>query len=104
MHESQFFLTSVRILFSKYAQLNILSTDGKIHERFLAFPFYIRIVKAFSSARWDMSKNTSLKALAVEDFSRLNGLEMIDTAPALEWLSIGNAVWAKSLLIAISRL
>lgn len=50
------------------------------------------------SSFWDMSKNTSLKALAVEDFSRLNGLEMIDTAPALEWLSIGNAVWAKSVV------
>lgn len=47
---------------------------------------------------WDMSKNTSLKAVAVEDFSKLNSIEMIDTAPALEQLSIGNAVWAKSVV------
>lgn len=42
---------------------------------------------------WDMSKNASLKAISIDDFSRINGFEMIDTAPALEFLSIGAAVW-----------
>ena len=38
---------------------------------------------------WDMSKNVSLKAVSIDDFSRITGFEMIDTAPALEFLSIG---------------
>lgn len=42
---------------------------------------------------WDMSKNVSLKAISIDDFSRITGFEMIDTAPALEFLSIGAAVW-----------
>ncbi len=42
---------------------------------------------------WDMSRNKSLKALGIYDFSRLHSLENIQTAPNLEYFAFGNKVW-----------
>lgn len=41
---------------------------------------------------WDMSGNTSLKGLAIENFSRLHGIKGIEKAPALKYFDIGDAI------------
>lgn len=43
---------------------------------------------------WDMRNNLSLNGICLEDFTRLNSIENIQTAPALRHFSIGNAVWS----------
>lgn len=50
------------------------------------------------SSLWDMSKNISLKGLCINDFSRLNTIEGVAKAPALEDFRIGNAIWGKLVL------
>lgn len=47
---------------------------------------------------WDMSGNTSLKGLCINDFSRLNNIEGIAKAPSLEDFRIGNAIWERMVL------
>lgn len=42
---------------------------------------------------WDMSNNTSLTGLGIEDFSKLNSIVGIETAPNLKHFEIGNAIW-----------
>ncbi len=42
---------------------------------------------------WDMSQNTSLTGLCLNDFSRLSSISGIETAPCLTQFSIGNAIW-----------
>ena len=43
---------------------------------------------------WDMSGNYALKAVVLDDFSKLHDISGIDKAPALEWFGIGDAVWS----------
>lgn len=45
---------------------------------------------------WDMSKNCSLKALELSDFTKLHDLSGVEKAPALEWFGFGDAVWRTS--------
>lgn len=45
---------------------------------------------------WDMSKNYSLKAVFLEDFTKLHNLSGVEKAPSLEWFSFGDAVWPTS--------
>lgn len=47
---------------------------------------------------WNMTHNKSLKVLVIEDFTRLHDLTGIHTAPCLEYLDIGNAVWDKAVI------
>ena len=47
---------------------------------------------------WDMSNNTSLTGLCIEDFSRLSSIEGIERAPALKDFRIGNAIWNKTVI------
>ncbi len=42
---------------------------------------------------WNMSENTSLTGLGIEDFSRLKSIAGIESAPALKEFQIGNAIW-----------
>ncbi len=42
---------------------------------------------------WDMSGNTALSALGLDDFSRLHTIEAVRTAPQLREFAIGDAVW-----------
>ena len=42
---------------------------------------------------WDMRNNHALKGLTIHDFSRLHSISGIEKAPALRYLSIGNAIW-----------
>lgn len=53
---------------------------------------------------WDMSKNINLKGLAIYDFSRLHSIEMISTAPDLEVFSIGDQVWAGTVIESLKPL
>ena len=50
------------------------------------------------SSLWDMSGNTSLKGLCINDFSRLSNIDGIAKAPALEDFRIGNAIWDRMVL------
>lgn len=54
-------------------------------------------VSFFSNQRvtklWDMAENFALRAVELEDFTRLHDLRGIEKAPALEWFGFGNAVW-----------
>lgn len=45
---------------------------------------------------WDLSQNTSLQMLSIDDFSLLKNLAGIERAPQLKYFEFGNAVWAKS--------
>ncbi|MBQ8782575.1 MAG: hypothetical protein IJZ57_02240 [Clostridia bacterium] len=53
---------------------------------------------------WDMSKNTSLTGLCIEDFTRLSSISGIDTAPALKEFRIGNAIWDKMVIDSLMPL
>ncbi len=44
---------------------------------------------------WDMTSNTSLTGLCIEDFTKLTSVKGVEKAPALKELIIGNAVWSK---------
>lgn len=51
---------------------------------------------------WDMRGNTALKALVIEDLTRLHDLSGLEMAPALEWFSIGDAVWSTTVIDSLS--
>jgi hypothetical protein len=53
---------------------------------------------------WDMAGNTNLRGLRISDFSRLHSLKGVETAPNLEHLSFGDAVWLKSRLSDVNIL
>lgn len=53
---------------------------------------------------WDMSKNSALKGLSINDFSKLHNLDDIVTAPNLEFLDFGNMVWDKLILDTLKPL
>lgn len=53
---------------------------------------------------WDMSGNTSLSGLAIQDFSRLTSIKGIETAPALKEFQIGNAIWSKMIIESLMPL
>lgn len=50
---------------------------------------------------WDMSENKSLKAVVLEDFTRLHNVDGIEKAPVLEWFGFGDAVWSTSELASL---
>ena len=45
---------------------------------------------------WDMSQNHALKAVELNDFTRLHDLSGVEKAPALEWFGFGDEVWSTS--------
>ncbi len=53
---------------------------------------------------WDMTENTSLRGLAIEDFSRLTSINGIQTAPTLKEFRIGNAIWSKMVINSLMPL
>jgi len=56
------------------------------------------------SSLWDLSKNTSLTGLCIEDFTQLSSIEGIAAAPALREFRIGNAVWNKMVIDSLRPL
>ena len=53
---------------------------------------------------WDMSKNTSLTGLCIEDFSKLTSIAGIETAPALKEFTVGDAIWDKMIIDSLKPL
>ncbi|GKX29464.1 internalin [Vallitalea longa] len=53
---------------------------------------------------WDLSKNTCLKGLAFDDFTRMHTLEEIHLAPMLEELNFGNILWSTYILLSLKPL
>ena len=53
---------------------------------------------------WDMTGNTSLSGLAIEDFSRLTSIKRIETASVLKEFEIGNAIWSKMVIDSLMPL
>ena len=43
---------------------------------------------------WDMSQNTALQGISIEDFSKLKDISGVEKAPNLKYFDIGNAVWS----------
>lgn len=56
------------------------------------------------SSLWDMSRNTALSGLCIKDFTKLDSIEGIGTAPALKEFRIGNAVWSTMVLKSLMPL
>lgn len=50
------------------------------------------------SSLWDMSANSALSCLCIEDFTRLSSIKGIETAPVLKEFRIGNAIWDKMVI------
>ena len=57
-----------------------------------------------ATALWDMTKNTSLTGLCIEDFSRLTSIKGVETAPALKEFRIGNAMWSTMVIDSLMPL
>lgn len=53
---------------------------------------------------WDMTKNTSLIGLCIEDFSKLKSIKGIETARNLKDFRIGNAVWSTMVIDSLTPL
>ncbi|MBQ8696954.1 MAG: hypothetical protein IJ519_04460 [Clostridia bacterium] len=53
---------------------------------------------------WDMTRNTSLTGLCIQDFSRLSTIDGINTASALKEFDIGNAVWSTMTINSLAPL
>lgn len=51
---------------------------------------------------WDMSQNYALKAVFIQDFTRLHDLSGVEKAPALEWFYFGDAVWSTSVINSLN--
>lgn len=51
---------------------------------------------------WDMRKNYALKAIFIEDFTRLHDLSGVEKAPSLEWFYFGDAVWSTSVIDSLT--
>ena len=53
---------------------------------------------------WDMSQNTALQGISIEDFSRLKDISGIEKAPNLKYFDIGDAVWLTTEIESLSPL
>ncbi|TWH47966.1 hypothetical protein [Sporomusa sp. KB1] len=53
---------------------------------------------------WDLSKNSKLKGLSFDDFTRMHTLEEIPLAPSLEELYFGDKIWNKYILDSLTPL
>ncbi len=80
-------LKAIRFFKNKF--IEDLSLLGTLPE--LEYVYFFANQRATSL--WDMSGNTSLTGLAIDDFSRLSSIKGIETAPALKEFKIGNAIW-----------
>lgn len=47
---------------------------------------------------WNMTRNLNLQGIDISDFTRLHFLNGVETAPSLQHLSFGDAVWSTSCL------
>ncbi|MBQ2988348.1 MAG: hypothetical protein IJD59_04510 [Clostridia bacterium] len=56
------------------------------------------------TALWDMSGNTSLTGLCIEDFTQLTSIKGIETAPALKEFDFGNTMWLTTVIDSLMPL
>lgn len=82
------------IRFFKNKFVEDLSLLGTLPQ--LEYVYFFANQKA--TALWNMTENTSLTALCMEDFTKLTSIKGVETAPALKELTIGNAVWSKMIV------
>lgn len=80
------------IRFFKNKQVEDLSLLGTLPQlEYLYFFANQRVTRL-----WNMSKNTSLTGICINDFTKLKSIDGIETAPNLRYFEIGNEVWAKA--------
>ena len=77
------------IRFFKNKQIEDLSLLGTLPQ--LEYLYFFANQKV--TQLWDMSNNTSLTGVCIEDFSKLKSIVGIETAPNLKYFTIGNAIW-----------
>ncbi len=77
------------IRFFKNKQIEDFSLLGTLPQ--LEYLYFFANQKA--TKLWNMSNNTSLTGLGIEDFTKLNSIVGIETAPNLKHFEIGNAIW-----------
>ncbi|WP_082281523.1 internalin [Leptospira kirschneri] len=53
---------------------------------------------------WDMSKNSSLKGVAIDDFTRIHELTDFASSETIEEIHFGNKVWTKFVVESLSPL
>ncbi|MBO5879490.1 MAG: hypothetical protein J6Q68_02945 [Clostridia bacterium] len=81
-------LKAIRFFKNKFVEdLSLLGTLPQLE--YVHFFYNQRV-----TALWNMTENTSLTALCIEDFSRLVSIQSIETAPVLKEFRIGNAIWS----------
>jgi len=78
------------IRFFKNKQIEDLSLLGTLPQ--LEYLYFFANQKV--TRLWDMSNNTFLTGLGIDDFLRLNSIVGIETAPNLKHFEIGNRVWS----------
>ena len=77
------------IAFFKNKTISDLSILGSLNN--IKYIYYFFNQKA--ADLWNMTNNKNLIGLGIYDFSKLHTIEMIPTAPTLQFFSIGNKVW-----------
>ena len=91
-------LKAIRFFKNKFVEdLSLLGTLP--HLEYLYFFANQRV-----TALWNMTENTSLSSLCIEDFSRLTSIRGVETAPALKEFEIGNAIWNTMVLDSLMPL
>ena len=91
-------LKAIRFFKNKFVEdLSLLGTVP--HLEYLYFFANQRV-----TALWNMTENTSLSSLCIEDFSRLTSIRGVETAPALKEFRIGNAIWNTMVLDSLMPL
>ena len=69
----------------KVTNLSILSELENI--KFINFFFNQKVINL-----WNMEKNINLTGLSIHDFSKLHNINLIETAPSLEYFALGNMI------------
>ncbi|MDD2502860.1 MAG: internalin [Clostridia bacterium] len=92
IHKYGYQLEAIRFFKNKFVEdLSLLGTLPNLE--FVYFFHNQRVTQL-----WDMRKNYSLKGLSISDFSRLNSIKNIETAPNIEYFEIGDAIWSTSII------
>ena len=81
-------LKAIRFFKNKFVEdLSLLGTLPQ-----LEYVYFFANQRA--TALWDMTNNTSLTSLCIEDFTRLTSIDGVETAPTLKEFRVGNAMWS----------
>lgn len=88
------------IFFFKNKLVSDWSLLGTLPDLEFVYWFFNQRIEKF----WDMSRNTALQGICIEDFSRLKDISGIEKAPNLRYFEIGDAVWATSEIESLAPL